>query len=144
MAPTPSPCGTGYCSRQGHGILGAPAKHDRVGFQGNPAARGFQNYISFAGWGAINDGRSPKAENLNAVALPELRRLAAEDKPFFLFLRHMDPHSPYLPPLPFERIFYEGDEFDPNNKSMEPVFAFKPFADYFRSWMPAGLRTKTM
>ena len=113
-----------------------------VGFQGNPAARGFQKYISFAGWGAINDGRSPKAENLNAVTLPELRRLAAEDKPFFLFLRHMDPHSPYLPPLPFERIFYEGNEFDPANASMDPVFAFKPFADYFRSWMPVGLRDK--
>ena len=29
-------------------------------------------------------------------------RLAKEDKPFLLFLRHMDPHSPYLPPAPYE------------------------------------------
>ena len=30
--------------------------------------------------------------------MPELERLAARSKPFFLFLRHMDPHAPYLPP----------------------------------------------
>jgi arylsulfatase A-like enzyme len=113
-----------------------------IGFSGNPAARGFQKYLNFANWGSLNEGRSPKAQALNAVALPELRSLAADDKPFFLFLRHMDPHSPYLPPQPFDRMFYEGDEFDPANKSMDPVFAFKPFADYFRTWMPPGLTDK--
>lgn len=113
-----------------------------VGFQGNPAARGFQNYLNFSGWGSLDEGRSPKAGNLNKVTLPEMERLAAEDKPFFLFLRHMDPHSPYLPPTPFERMFYQGDEFDPNNESMKPVFEFAPFADYFRTWMPPGVTDK--
>ena len=113
-----------------------------VGFKGNPAARGFQNYLEFAGWGSAEQGRSPKAENLNAVALPELKRLAGQDPPFFLFLRHMDPHSPYLPPGPFERMFYGGDEFDPDNESMKPVFAFKPFCDYFATWMPPGVTDK--
>ncbi|MBT4816559.1 MAG: sulfatase-like hydrolase/transferase, partial [Lentisphaerae bacterium] len=61
-----------------------------VGFQGNPAARGFQNYLHFGGWGSKAEGRSPKAQNLNNVTLPELARLADEDEPFFLFLRHMD------------------------------------------------------
>ena len=69
-----------------------------VGFSGNPAARGFQKYIDFSGWGSWEAGRSPKAENLNAVTIPALRELAASGKPFFLFMRHMDPHSPYLPP----------------------------------------------
>src|SRR4051794_14573554 len=69
-----------------------------VGFTGNPSARGFDTYLDYAGWGSWNDGRSPKAENLNRVALPELDRLAAQDSPFLLFLRHMDPHAPYLPP----------------------------------------------
>lgn len=110
-----------------------------VGFQGNPASRGFDTYLNFEGWGSIEKGRSRKAENLNAVALPELRRLAKGDQPFFLFLRHMDPHSPYLPPSPFERIFYDKDEFDPANKAMEPVFQFKPFCDYFGTWMPPGV-----
>ncbi len=113
-----------------------------VGFQGNPAARGFDDYLNFSGWGSWEQGRSHKAENLNAVALPELTRLAGCGKPFFLFLRHMDPHAPYLPPRPFERIFYGGDEFDPENKSMEPVFTFKPFCDFLASWMPPGVTDK--
>ena len=113
-----------------------------VGFKGNPASRGFDSYIDFAGWGSWEEGRSPKAENLNAVALPELRRLAAQDKPFCLFMRHMDPHSPYLPPRPFERMFYGGNETDPANESMKDVFAFKPFRDYFACWMPPGITDK--
>ncbi|NLG28507.1 MAG: sulfatase-like hydrolase/transferase, partial [Chloroflexi bacterium] len=56
-----------------------------------------------------------------------------------LFLRHMDPHSPYLPPYPFERIFYHGNETDPRNHSMDACMAFKPFRDYFASWMPPGI-----
>ena len=113
-----------------------------VGFSGNPASRGFQKYIDFSGWGAWDEGRSPKAENLNAVAIPELKRLAGEDEPFFLFLRHMDPHSPYLPPRPFERIFYDGNEFDRANNSLEPVYKFKPFCDYLASWFPPGCTDK--
>jgi len=113
-----------------------------VGFSGNPASRGFQNYLNFAGWGGWLEGRSPKAQNLNNVAIPELDRLAGEDQPFYLFLRHMDPHSPYLPPEPFERVFYSGNECDPANKSMEPVMSFKPFCDYFASWMPPGITDK--
>ncbi len=113
-----------------------------VGFGGNPASRGFDKYIEFSGWGSWEDGRSTKAQNLNDVTIPELERLSKKSKPFFLFLRHMDPHSPYLPPAPFERMFYHGNECDPNNTSMEPVMAFKPFCDYFASWMPPGITDK--
>lgn len=109
-----------------------------IGFTGNPSSRGFQTYIDYEGWRADDTGRSPKAENLNRVAIPELNRLAADDKPFFLFLRHMDPHSPYLPPAPFERMFYGGDEKDPGNRSLDELYQFKPFVDYFRSWFPEG------
>ena len=100
--------------------------------------RGFDNYFKFAGWGSWAEGRSRKAENLNEAALPELARLAGNNNPFMLFMRHMDPHSPYLPPEPFDRMFYQGDEFDKKNKSLEPVYNFKPFADYVRSWFPPG------
>jgi len=113
-----------------------------VGFDGNPASRGFHTYLSYEGWGSAEDGRSPKAERLNDVAIPELKRLARASSPFFLFLRHMDPHSPYLPPRPFDRIFYDGDELDPENHSLDPVYDFAPFADYFRSWFPPGLTDK--
>lgn len=113
-----------------------------VGFSGNPSSRGFDKYLDYAGWGSWNEGRSPKAENLNLVALPELNRLVDGDKPFLLFLRHMDPHAPYLPPAPFERMFYSGNESDPNNRSMDPVMSFKPFRDFFASWMPPGISDK--
>lgn len=113
-----------------------------VGFSSNPASRGFKKYLDFTGWGSWAEGRSPKAENLNAVTIPELKRLAGKKKPFFLFMRHMDPHSPYLPPGPFERMFYDGNEFDKKNKSLEPVMAFKPFCDYFASWFPPGCTDK--
>ena len=95
-----------------------------VGFTGNPSSRGFDKYLDYPAWGSWNEGRSPKAEKLNEVTLPELDRLVKEDKPFFMMLRHMDPHAPYLPPAPFERMFYHGDETDPENKSMEPVMNF--------------------
>lgn len=113
-----------------------------VGFKGNPASRDFDKYIEFAGWGSWEEGRSPKAQNLNEVTVPELERLARARKPFFLFLRHMDPHAPYLPPEPYERMFYHGNETDPANKSMEPVMSFKPFRDFFASWMPPGITDK--
>ncbi len=104
------------------------------------SSRGFDRYLEYACWGRWSEGRSPKAGNLNAVAIPELERLAQEDKPFFLFLRHMDPHAPYLPPEPFDRLFYSGNEFNTENGSMEPVMSFKPFRDFFADWMPPGIR----
>ena len=113
-----------------------------VGFSGNVASRGFQKYLDFSGWGSWEEGRSRKAENLNAVAIPELKRLAAGKKPFYLFLRHMDPHAPYLPPQPFDRMFYGGDEFDKRNHSLDPVMKFKPFRDFYASWFPPGCTDK--
>jgi len=113
-----------------------------VGFTGNAASRGFDTYLNYPGWGSWNEGRSPKAEELNKVALPELDRLAKAKNPFFLFLRHMDPHAPYLPPGQFERMWYHGNETDPKNHSMNPVMAFKPFRDFFASWMPPGITDK--
>jgi arylsulfatase A-like enzyme len=113
-----------------------------VGFTGNPSARGFDRYLDYAGWGSWNEGRSPKAQNLNDVALPELDRLAKKKKPFFLMLRHMDPHMPYLPPAPFERMFYHGNEADPANRSMDAVMSFKPFRDFFAQALPPATTDK--
>ncbi len=112
------------------------------GMQGNVAWRGFDTYLPFEAWVGAADRAMPKAHSLNEMAVPELDRLARSKKPFFLFLRHMDPHSPYMPPPPYDRMFYHGNECDPKNKSMKPVFDFKPFADYFRSWMPPGITDK--
>ncbi len=124
-------------------ILGEQGYHTVcIGFSGNPSSRGFHEYLDYTAWGSWEEGRLPKAQNLNEQALPVLERLVAGDKPFFLFLRHMDPHAPYLPPAPYERMFYHGDECDPSNRSMEPVFAFKPFRDFLASWLPPGTSDK--
>lgn len=96
--------------------------------------RGFQQYEPYR-WPIVADQPWRKAEVVNAVALPLLAELAAGAQPFFLFVHYWDPHTPYLPPPPFDRLFYGGDERDPANRSLEPVFAFEPFAEYFRSWM---------
>jgi arylsulfatase A-like enzyme len=85
-----------------------------------------------------------KAHQMNLKAIPHLEKWAKEEQPFLLFLRHMDPHSPYLPPAPFDRMFYSGeDECDPRHlespDNMRQVFDFAPFADFFRSWMPPGI-----
>ena len=101
--------------------------------------RGFDRYVNYDAWGSWEDRPLRKAENLNNVTIPLLDELAKDDKPFFLFLRHMDPHSPYLPPAPFDTMFYTGDPTDKKHKTMKKVFAFKPFADFFKSWMPPGI-----
>ena len=111
-----------------------------VGFDKNPAARGFDTYLSYESWHPDpGSGRAPKAEALNRVVLPLLDELARQSDPFFLFLRHMDPHAPYLPPAPYDRLFYHGNERDPANHSLDSVFAFAPFSEFFRSWFPPGV-----
>jgi arylsulfatase A-like enzyme len=98
--------------------------------------RGFQAYEQYR-W-ARDGAEWRKAEAVNAALLPLLDRAAGEaagGRPFFLFAHYWDPHTPYLPPAPFSRMFYAGDERDPAHHTMEPVFAFEPFRRYFQQWM---------
>src|SRR5690348_1165815 len=77
--------------------------------------RGFDPYRPYS-W--EKDPRSPwrKAEAVNAPTLAALDECAASGRPFFLFAHYWDPHTPYLPPPPFDRMFYAGDELDPNHR----------------------------
>jgi len=104
--------------------------------------RGFDEYANFEGWVSWEDRPARKAENLNAVAIPAMEKMHKSGKPWLLFLRHMDPHAPYLPPAPYDQMFYTGDPCDKKNKSMKPVFDFKPFAEFLASWMPPGVTDK--
>ena len=114
-----------------------------VGFKGNAASRGFSEYLQHkGGWHSWAEGRLTIAQNLNETFIPRLDRLAKSKKPWMVLLRHLDPHAPYLPPAPFERMFYHGNECDPKNKSMKPVLSFKPFRDFLASWMPPGIADK--
>jgi hypothetical protein len=96
-----------------------------VGFDGG-FYRGFDQYLTFEGWPSWEDRPARKAENLNAVAVPALEKMSKPGKPFLLFLRHMDPHAPYLPPPPYDQMFYSKDPCDKRVNTMKPVFAFKP------------------
>jgi arylsulfatase A-like enzyme len=96
--------------------------------------RGFELVRSY-GWEKPRVGGWRKAEAVSAEALPALEACAASGRPFFLFVHYWDPHTPYLPPPPFDRRFYRGDERDPANRSMEPVVGFEPFRAYFEQWL---------
>jgi arylsulfatase A-like enzyme len=110
-----------------------------VGFKGNPASRGFEEYVEFPSWGDWSERPLRKAELLNDIFLPKMEEMEAGDKPWFALLRHMDPHAPYMPPPPFDRLFYGDDPCKPGNRSMDPVKAFKPFRDFHLSWLPPGI-----
>ncbi len=86
-------------------------------------------------WDTKSKSEWRKGEAVAEAALKVLNAAAAQDDPFFLFFHFWDPHTPYLPPAPFDRMFYGGDERDPNNDSMDELWAFENFNRYFAEWM---------
>ncbi len=110
----------------------------------NDFYRGFDEYLQFSSWGGGWEQRpAPKAASLNETAIPAMERMHASGKPWLLFLRHMDPHSPYMPPAPFDTMFYSKDPCDKDlPDTMKAVFDFEPFAEYIASWLPPGIRDK--
>src|ERR1043165_5005776 len=85
----------------------------RVGFGGD-FFRGFDRNVGYdEGWYAWEDRPARKAENLNGVAIPALEELAKGDQPWLLFMRHMDPHAPYLPPPPYDQLYYSKNPTEP-------------------------------
>jgi len=89
-------------------------------------ARGFKEYFNPAA-GDRRKLQQVDAEEVNAVAIPWIERHRGED--FFLFLHYWDPHGLYMPPDEYKRLFYDGDECDPENHSLDalkasPIWAF--------------------
>lgn len=109
---------------------------DNIGRWIEPA---FERYEKYPRWS--HDGTLPwrNGEEVTAHGLQLLNEAAGHRQPFFLFLHYWDPHTPYLPPPPFDRMFYEGDEKSAEHHSMDPVWESSWFANYFREWMP-GVR----
>jgi arylsulfatase A-like enzyme len=97
-------------------------------------SRGFDLYDGYR-WSHDMSGAWRKGEAVLDTSLRVLNQAAAQGKPFFLFFHFWDPHTPYLPPPPFDRLFYRGDETETAHTSMEPVLNFPPFMHYFRQWM---------
>ncbi len=105
--------------------------------------QGFERYETYSWPWPMAPGEGwRRAEVVNEQALPLLDRLAAEraaGRPFFLFLHYWDPHTPYLTPPPFRRMFYGGDEKDSRHldgpHSMQGPFSFEVFNEYFKAWI---------
>lgn len=74
-------------------VRASPSRHN----PGGGFDRGFERFDESCLW--------REAACVNAVAFGELDRLAAEDRPFFLYLHYMDPHGPYAPPAGWQRRF---------------------------------------
>jgi len=55
--------------------------------------------------------------------------------PFFLWIHYFDPHLPYLPPEPFDRMYYRGDPRDPSARSMEEVVFPEGAGGYSLDWL---------
>lgn len=100
---------------------------------------GFARYEDYPRWD--HDGSRPWriGEEVTRRGLDVLTEAAGLRRPFFLFLHYWDPHSPYLPPPPFDRMFYGGNERSASHTSMDPVWASEWFANYFGEWLP-GVR----
>jgi arylsulfatase A-like enzyme len=112
-----------------HGFFTAAV--DNIGRWIQPA---FDQYDEYPRWD--HDGTKPwrNGEQVTERGIRLLNECHAR-QPFFLFLHYWDPHTPYLPPPPFDRMFYGGNETDPAHHSMDPVWQSPWFANYFREWM---------
>jgi len=118
---------------QRHGVFTAAA--DNIG---RWMPRGFDVYERYA-IAPSPDGFWRKSEGvLDAAArvVPQLSAAAAQGRSFFGFFHFWDPHTPYCPPPPFHRLFYDGDERHEGEHGLDALWAFKPFVDYFLGWMP--------
>lgn len=59
--------------------------------------------------------------------------------PFMAWLHLADVHTPYRPPPPYDRFYYDDDEHDPNKKSLSRIWPTLPkhMTDhpFFRAWL---------
>ncbi|HNR32398.1 MAG TPA: sulfatase [Candidatus Hydrogenedentes bacterium] len=82
----------------------------RMGF-----LRGFEFYIDPSQRQTLSLTCDNREINRRAVQWIEAHR---RDR-FFLMMHYWDPHTPYMPPPPYRRLFYSGDPSDPENPTLE-------------------------
>jgi len=97
--------------------------------------RGFDRYEGYH-WERPESGGWRKAEAATDQALQVLAHCAQRRKPWLCFLHYWDPHTPYMPPAPFDRMFYAADPRDPRHAGMDRVWTDEAFRYYFAEWMP--------
>lgn len=81
-------------------------------------ARGYRCYMNPVA-GQNSRLQQVDAEEINAMALPWMEE--NKDKDFFMFIHYWDPHNLYLPPEAYRRLFYQGDENDPEDHSLDKL-----------------------
>ncbi len=78
--------------------------------------RGFGLNQGFKGFWYLD---RESAKEVNRQTYKVLRRLREQDKPFFLYVHYMDPHSPYTPPPPYDSLFKEPLESEGCSDEMQ-------------------------
>jgi arylsulfatase A-like enzyme len=96
--------------------------------------RGFDIYEKYV-WNPDPEKPMCKAEAVNEKALFLIEQATNQDNPFFLWFHYWDPHSPYLPPGPFNRMYYTKNEKDPSNHSMDELWHLEAWKGYFEAWL---------
>jgi arylsulfatase A-like enzyme len=75
---------------------------------------------------------------MNAMARPWLA--AQRNRPFFLYLRYGDTHTPYWPPARYRTLFYDGDPTRANRGSLDAFYA-RPLKPYLVArWLGPAAR----
>ncbi|RLE79970.1 MAG: sulfatase [Thermoprotei archaeon] len=74
------------------------------------------------------------ADEVNDRAIRWLK-FYRDKQPFFMFLHYWDPHTPYIPPKEYMKLFYEGNERDPRKASSMEPFKKSPFYHLMKRWM---------
>jgi arylsulfatase A-like enzyme len=98
--------------------------------------RGYDVYESY-GWATDINQPWRKAEAVQEASMKVLDACERQDKPWFAFLHYWDPHTPYLPPPPFNRMFYPGNEkAQEHTSALEMMTHYPAFQYYFQEWMP--------
>ncbi len=90
-------------------------------------ARGYGAYIN-----TVSRKRWIDGKDVNAAAIDWLKTHGGKE-PFFLFLHYWDPHTPYLPPESYRRMFYDDDPFSDRHTGMEQVRA-QPIYPFFHQY----------
>lgn len=61
------------------------------------------------------------------------------EHPFFAWVHLLDVHTPYSPPPPYDRFYYDDDERDPSKRSLSRILPLLPedMTDHpsFRAWL---------
>lgn len=97
----------------------------RLGF-----AHGYEFYIDPTRKRALSINCDNREINRRAMQWLDLH---ASER-FFMFVHYWDPHTPYLPPRAYRRLFYKGDPSDPENHSLDGLDAHPLGKTWNETW----------